>query len=846
MVEEFKIAWRDQHPATARFWYALEKSLHRAMRTGERVVGQKAPLACEFAGGDLYLILPSGRRIVFPEARFAPGRFGRPQITFKNKDKNDDGSGGEGAWGDKAGWYGLFTARAVSGIARDLLAAAMQRIEAAGYAVVLTVHDEVICEVPAGFGSIEEFRALMTEPPAWAAAMGIPIVAEVWRGQRYGNQPPTAPKASGRAEDGADLGDDSARGMSIPGDMSIPGFLQRAQLPPQPIYAAEPGADGKEQFVIPGAERVASPKSPPPESRHMKAEGKRSVTSHNLDVALQCADAGLHVFAAAPNKKPQPGLKWRDLSTRDPATIEGWFARWPDALPGVDLAKSGHLVIDGDRHGGPDGVTFAEELFAEHGVDAAAVPTVLTPGNGKHFWFANCAPPLGNSDKPVRDKGINVRGAGGYVIAPGTRLPDGRLYDGDGVLDAVRNGALPRLSPAIEALLRPKEEPKANGGAAPAGRREESYAQASLNGLAEQLGTMSPNTGRNIELNNAAMRMGHMVGADWCARAAVEERLFEAAVANGLVAEDGAPAVRATIKSGLDAGEKAPQEPLPAKKETLERARASTFEMEALDWFWTNRFALGKIGLIVGLPDEGKGQLLCYMVAQATQAGAWPCGEGHAPQGNVVFFTAEDDISDTVAPRLAAAGADRDRVEIVKMVRGVKDRMFNLATDLDLLRKKILEVGDVRLVLIDPITAYLGVGKVDSFRTTDVRAVLGPLVELAAELRVAIVAVMHFNKKIDITNALLRISDSLAFAAVARHVYGVIDDAAGARQEQRCDQEQKSDAGVSLRGARGGHRQANRQAHLGAVHRLRGRLRRRQRHGGDAGGERKQIARRPR
>ncbi len=52
-VEEFKIAWRDQHPATVRFWHALERSLHKAMRTGERVVGQKALLACEFAGGDL-------------------------------------------------------------------------------------------------------------------------------------------------------------------------------------------------------------------------------------------------------------------------------------------------------------------------------------------------------------------------------------------------------------------------------------------------------------------------------------------------------------------------------------------------------------------------------------------------------------------------------------------------------------------------------------------------------------------------------------------------------------------------------------------------------------------------
>jgi AAA domain len=205
--------------------------------------------------------------------------------------------------------------------------------------------------------------------------------------------------------------------------------------------------------------------------------------------------------------------------------------------------------------------------------------------------------------------------------------------------------------------------------------------------------------------------------------------------------------------------------------------RADCVEIAGIEWLWSKRFAVGKLSLVVGLPDEGKELLTSYIVAQVTCAGLWPCNEGHAPLGNVLMFTDEDDHNDTVVPRLAAAGADRKRVEIVKMVSGTKDRMFNLVTDLELLRRKIVEMGDVRAVLIDPITAYLGLGKIDSFRTGDVRAVLTPLCNLAAELRVAIIAIMHFNKKVDVTNALLRISDSLAFAAVARGVYGVIDDA---------------------------------------------------------------------
>jgi putative DNA primase/helicase len=157
--------------------------------------------------------------------------------------------------------------------------------------------------------------------------------------------------------------------------------------------------------------------------------------------------------------------------------------------------------------------------------------------------------------------------------------------------------------------------------------------------------------------------------------------------------------------------------------------------------------------------------------------GEWPFDEGRSPQGNVILLSAEDDASDTVVPRLLAADTDLERIEIVSMIRDTaKRRMFSLVTDLPLLREKIEAVGDVKLVQIDPISAHLGVGKVDSFRTIDVRAVLAPLVDLAAELKVAIIGIMHFNKKVDVTNALLRISDSLAFGATARHCFAVVDD----------------------------------------------------------------------
>src|SRR4029077_2054145 len=84
---------------------------------------------------------------------------------------------GQGAYG------GLWAENIVSGIARDVLAEAMLRVEAAGYPIVLHVHDEIVAEVPIGFGSLEEFTELMTRNPCWAP--DLPIAAKAWTGPRY-------------------------------------------------------------------------------------------------------------------------------------------------------------------------------------------------------------------------------------------------------------------------------------------------------------------------------------------------------------------------------------------------------------------------------------------------------------------------------------------------------------------------------------------------------------------------------------------------------------------------------------------------------------------------------------
>src|SRR5262249_12400926 len=144
--------------------------------------------------------------------------------------------------------------------------------------------------------------------------------------------------------------------------------------------------------------------------------------------------------------------------------------------------------------------------------------------------------------------------------------------------------------------------------------------------------------------------------------------------------------------------------------------------------------------------------------------------------GSVIILSAEDDAADTIKPRLMAAGADVNRVHIVSAVTlsaGKGRRMFNLQNDLALLEAEIARVGDARLVIIDPVSSYLG--NTDSHKSAETRAILEPISEMAGRLRVAVVAVTHFSKGGG-TSANNRVIGSVAFVAAARAAFIVTRD----------------------------------------------------------------------
>jgi DNA polymerase bacteriophage-type len=176
-VKVFNTEWRTAHPAIRRLWYNVDRAALTAVRERGRVI-RCGPILFKNAGAFLLLKLPSGRRLSYPQPR-AVGDEQRQHVVFTDNAAGQfkECRNGNGAYG------GLWTENVVSGIARDLLADAMPRIEAAGYPIVLHIHDEIVAEVPEGFGSTDEFTHLMTRKPAWA--LDLPIAAKAWAGSRY-------------------------------------------------------------------------------------------------------------------------------------------------------------------------------------------------------------------------------------------------------------------------------------------------------------------------------------------------------------------------------------------------------------------------------------------------------------------------------------------------------------------------------------------------------------------------------------------------------------------------------------------------------------------------------------
>jgi putative DNA primase/helicase len=195
--------------------------------------------------------------------------------------------------------------------------------------------------------------------------------------------------------------------------------------------------------------------------------------------------------------------------------------------------------------------------------------------------------------------------------------------------------------------------------------------------------------------------------------------------------------------------------------------RASDVTPEAVSWLWNGWLAAGKIHVLGGAPGTGKTTIAMALAATVTTGGRWPDGT-RSTTGNAVIWSGEDDPADTLIPRLALAGADLVRVYFIDDIRvGGERRSFDPATDMEPLRRKLTEIGDVRLLIVDPLVSAIAG---DSHKNAEVRRGLQPLADLAASMRCAVVGVTHFSKNTGGREPVERLTGSLAFGALARVV----------------------------------------------------------------------------
>ncbi len=210
-----------------------------------------------------------------------------------------------------------------------------------------------------------------------------------------------------------------------------------------------------------------------------------------------------------------------------------------------------------------------------------------------------------------------------------------------------------------------------------------------------------------------------------------------------------------------------------AKKKVAELVCAALIPPEPIDWLWPDWLPIGKFITLAGAPGTGKTNIAMEIVATTSNGGlgpgrsTWPDNTFSA-QGNVVIWSGEDGIADTLTPRLIAAKANLNRIHMLTGTReNGRSRPFDFTKDIHQLREAIMELGGVRLVVIDSIVqAVAG----DSNKNSAVRKALDPLVELAQEHNCAILGITHLTKNSKGKSPLDRVSGSLAFGAVARVV----------------------------------------------------------------------------
>jgi hypothetical protein len=478
-----------------------------------------------------------------------------------------------------------------------------------------------------------------------------------------------------------------------------------------------------------------------------------------------------------PYRSKNPGFKdWQNLRLTT-ETVAQYFDGERQNI-GVLLGDaSGHLLdVDLDT---PEAIAVAPYLlpptaaiFGRKSAPDAHWLYIVSDGSRRTKAYNN--PELEDDDKA---RIVELRGTGAQTIFPGsTHQGTGEPieWSEDGEPASITYGALERAVArvAVAALL------------------AEWWAQ----GTRDDLCTATVGVLLRAGLDDESIETMLRAIAEAADDEKIEERIEKIARLRGQLHVDGAvpgypkleeltgKKTATSIRKWLGATQdrKSKQQSPPVESQLLIEC-AADIETRPVEWLVPGVFAIGKTSMIAGDPGVAKSTITLNLAASVTREPAFPW-EG-CKQGAVLILSAEDDPEDTIVPRLKAAGAVCSRVHIVRSVFSIAEddrphrRTFNLKNDLELLEATLGKYSDVVLIVIDPISAYMG--GIDSHTNTSVREVLAPIAEFAARTKRAVIVVSHLNKGSGSGNtlsAMYRVMGSIGFVAAVRSVVLVVKD----------------------------------------------------------------------
>jgi DNA polymerase len=724
--------WRSKHSDHVTFWrLALFQAVQAIQHPEQEFTARGVTFRYRLKTGFLEMTLPSKRVLTYPAAElFEDEQYNTTSFTFFDASGSRNGRmyherKGSGVFG------GLLLENITQAICRDIFVEAMPRLEAAGYPIVMHTHDEYVCEVPENFGSLEEFLSIITQPPSWASHL--PVAAKARISDRMIEIVEAAPEAERIVVDNvlenALIEDGDDEGESEEDD----------------VIPIKNTTDGSSFSHIWRSKDFDFPCTP-------TGEEQRD-TDGRIYVRVRAPD-GDSTFVPEDElvPKPEPKPKLEPVPEPD-APTETTVPKFNGGGGGSDNvainftippASSPPLGRDnGYPHGesaGPSVGSFGDQYIYRNALGRLHMRVVRTASKNFPTWYWSGGEWASGWPQEV----VPYRLPELLAAAPETLV---LICEGEKDCDtAVRYGFIATCNPGGAGKWQPeltqyfqsKQRVCIMEDNDVAGAKHTAVVLKALNGVVPTIGVVRfPELPEHGDLTNFFERGGTKAGL----LIRIEEAL-KAGIARPYIARN------------LD-----------------------QIMLTEQRWLWRNHLPIGALELTAGLPGIGKGLLHCDLIARTTTGREWPDHLPGSGPKRVIVLTAEDRTED-YRRRCAAADADLSRIEVLESVRrNERNELFLLSEDLDKLEMACNDFGDVGLVTIDPITAFMGHGRgFDSHRATDVRSQLFPLSRLAGQLDIAFALVTHPPKGAASRAVIDNFIGSQAFLAASRASHFCVEE----------------------------------------------------------------------